>query len=151
MNKKIPAINESPEQLRQQMREESEGYRKQRLNALYLLKSGQTKTRQQTALALGVHPDTVGRWLNAYELGGIEKLLQRGKAKGKTPLLNEVFQQMLKQQLQSPQGFGSYKEIQQFIAAFYGVQVAYKTVHKLVRYKWKAKLKVPRKSDKKKR
>ena len=151
MNKKIPAIHESPEHLLQLMREAQDGFRKQRLNALYLLQSQQANTRQDVAAVLGVHRDTVGRWLKAYEEGGLSGLLTKGKAKGKTPLLPAEVQADLKERLQSPAGFKSYKEIQQFIQDEYGINISYKTVHKLVHYKWKAKLKVPRKSHKKKR
>lgn len=50
----------------------------------------------------------------------------------------------LQQRLQQPQGFHSYGEVQQWLEQECEVQAAYKTVHKLVRYKLQAKLKVPR-------
>lgn len=40
--------------------------------------------------------------------------------------------------------FRSYGEVQQWLEQECEVQAAYKTVHKLVRYKLQAKLKVPR-------
>jgi hypothetical protein len=43
-----------------------------------------------------------------------------------------------------PKGFKSYGEIQEWITQKCQVVVSYKTVHKIVRYKFNAKLKVPR-------
>lgn len=50
----------------------------------------------------------------------------------------------LHQKLTQPQGFKSYTQIQEWLSQEYQVAVAYKTLHKIVRYKLKAKLKVPR-------
>jgi hypothetical protein len=49
----------------------------------------------------------------------------------------------LQERLTSAPGFASYGEIQQWLEYQYGVSVAYRTVHERVRYKLKAKLKVP--------
>jgi len=59
-------------------------------------------------------------------------------------------QQALRQRLAHPDGFASYKAIWQWLQRDYGLSIAYKTVHKLVRYRLRAKLKVPRKSHIKK-
>ena len=50
----------------------------------------------------------------------------------------------LEQQLQQPQGFKSYRQIQQWLDESLGIEVQYATVHRLVRYQLQAKLKVPR-------
>lgn len=39
---------------------------------LYLLVSGQARTRQQVASLLGVSRNTVGHWLASYEMGGFQ-------------------------------------------------------------------------------
>lgn len=54
-------------------------------------------------------------------------------------------------ELQKPQDFRSYTEIQQYIADTFGVKMKYKAVYALVHDKWNAKLKVPRKNQIKKR
>lgn len=43
-----------------------------------------------------------------------------------------------------PEGFNSYTEIQTWLKAVEGVEASYKVVHDTVRYRMKAKLKVPR-------
>jgi len=59
-----------------------------------------------------------------------------------TPLLlvypqidNITVLEELRQRLQERSGFGSYGEIQQWLAQDYDVQAAYATVHGIVRYK----------------
>ncbi len=45
--------------------------------------------------------------------------------------------------MQNSAGFSSYGEIQLWLKTCFDIDVAYQTVHELVRYKLKAKLKVP--------
>lgn len=150
MNRGLPDITESTTALKSQLRSESVGYRKQRLTALYLLQSGEATTRQQVAACIGVHRQTVGHWLDAYETGGIEQMLSRRYPPGRTPLLSEAQRDELRAVLDKPSGFRSYGEIQQFIADTYQVEMSYKAVYSLVHDKWQAKPKVPRKSHQKK-
>ena len=150
MNRNLPDITESAAELKNRLRKESVGYKKQRLMVLYLVKSDGAKHRKQVADLIGVHPKTVGQWLSAYEDGGIEQMLQRRYPPGRTPLLSEAQAQSLRAELDKPSGFSSYRDIQQFIAETYQVQMSYKAVYSLVHDKWQAKPKVPRKSHQKK-
>ena len=99
---------------------------------------------------LGVSRDTVGRWLDAYARGGVPRMLTIAKAPGKPARLSAAMQQGLRERLAQSQGFASYKAIWQWLGQEYGVSIAYKTVHKFVRYTLRAKLTVPRKSPIKK-
>ena len=151
MNKKVPEMTESVQDLKVLLRHCKKKHEIQRLTALYLLKSGEAKNRVQVAKQLGVDRMSVGHWLSGYETGGLEKLLERRYAPGRVPILTEDQQALLRGELQKPQGFQSYVEIQQYIAETFGVKMNYKTVYALVHDKWGAKLKVPRPSHKKKR
>ena len=150
MNKKVPEITESVEDLKVLLREAKKQHEIRRLNTLYLLKSGQAKNRIQVAAILGVDRTSVGQWLSAYETGGLEKLLERGYAPGRTPILTEEQQAVLLRELEKPEGFSSYVQIQEYIADTFGVKMNYKAVYAMVHDKWGAKLKVPRKSHIKK-
>ena len=150
MKQKIPEIVESSDSLQQRMQKEKESYRLQRLQALYLVKTGQARTRKQVAFLLGVHRDTVGRWFLAYSRGGLSSLLTRKKAPGKPPTLSPLLQTQLKQRLEQEEGFASYGAIVDWIRTEYGIEVGYDAVYKRVRYQFKAKLKVPRKHHQKK-
>ncbi len=89
---------------------------------LYLLKSGEAKNRVQVARLLGVDRTSVGTWLHAYETGGLEKMLQRGYAPGREPILTEEQQTLLLEELRKPEGFTSYVEIQKYIADTFGIK-----------------------------
>ena len=150
MNKKVPEITESVEDLKSLLRDAKKKHEIQRLNALYLLKSGMAKNRTQVADLLGVHRLSVGTWLRAYETGGLQKLLERGYAPGYKPILTEEQQAILREELQKPEGFSSDGQIQTYIADTFGIKMNYKTVYAMVHDKWGAKLKVPRPSHVKK-
>jgi transposase len=150
MKTPLPPIRETPEELKALLSAEHDAQKHQRLQALYLLQTQQARTRRQVAHLLGVSRDTVGRWLAAYVSGGLLQMLTIAKAPGKTPLLSPEGQQALRQRLAHPAGFASYKAVWQWLRQEYGLSIAYKTVHKFVRYTLRAKLKVPRRSHRKK-
>ncbi|WP_049858580.1 winged helix-turn-helix domain-containing protein [Gloeothece citriformis] len=66
---------------------------------------------------------------------------------GKLSLISPQVMNRLEERLREPQGFKSYSQIQQWLNQEFRIVVAYKTVHKIVRYKLNAKLKVPRPSS----
>jgi transposase len=150
MKQPIPPIHETAEALKRLLTAERDAQKQQRLHALYLLQTQQARTRLQVARLLGVSRNTVGRWLAAYQTGGVPQMLTIATAPGKTPLLSDAIREALRQRLAEPGGFASYKAIWQWLRQEYGVPIAYKTVHRFVRYTLRAKLKVPRKSHIKK-
>ena len=151
MNKKVPDITESVEELKSLMGQSTQVHEKQRLSMLYLLRSGHAKNRKQVAELLGVHRTTIGHWLSSYETDGLEKLLERRYPPGRPSALTQGQRDTLRAELRKPQGFRSYTEIKQYIADTFGVDMKYKAVYALVHDKWQAKLKVPRQSHIKKR
>lgn len=82
--------------------------------------------------------------MRSYRTGGIDALLAKGKSTGRSRKLNCEIEESLKQELQDEQGFSSYKEIQTWLQVVHDVEMSYRGVHQLVRYKLKAKLKVSR-------
>ena len=107
MNRKLPDITESAPELKDRLRSESVGYKKQRLTAVYLLQSG-------GANLIGVNRKTVG-WL-AYQAGGIEQMLDRRYPPGRSPLLSEARPRRCGQNLTSLRALVA-TDIQQFIAS----------------------------------
>jgi hypothetical protein len=63
MYRVIPGIREDVNELRPHLQHEHDGHKKPRLQMLYLLASGQAHRRQGVARLLGVHRQTIGRWL----------------------------------------------------------------------------------------
>ena len=86
MYKPLPTITESPETLQIQLRAETHPKKRSRLQALYLLASGQASSRLILAKLLAVHRHTLQAWLQLYEEGGLSALLTIKKAPGQTAL-----------------------------------------------------------------
>jgi transposase len=150
MYKALPPITESAAELQQRFRAEKDSQKRQRLQALYLLATGQATSRLAVAELLAVHRHTVRAWLAAYERGGRNALLTLKKAGGKRSALPPAVRAQLQTRLHQPRGFGSYGEIQQYLATDPHVPLAYSTVHGVVRYQLQAKPKSPRRSHPKK-
>ena len=149
-NKALPVITESPQQFQKRLRAEPEARQRQRLQALYLLASGQAPSRVALAALLAVHRHTIRAWLTQYEAGGLSALLTLKKAPGKQRALTPAILEALRQRLAQPRGFASYGEIQRYLAQEHQIHLRYSTVHGLVRYKLGAKPKAPRRAHPKK-
>ncbi len=150
MNKALPKIRETSEELREMLKKESHGKRQNRLQALYLIVTRQAKSRGKVAEMLGKNRNTISDWLSLYETEGLEKLLEIYKPSGATPKINEPIIEEIKAILGSEKGFRTYKEIHQMVVKKHKITIHYSNVHQLVRYKLEAKAKVPRPSNPKK-
>jgi transposase len=111
---------------------------------LYWLKTQAVATRQELAQRLGRNESTIYRWVQRYQSGGIDALLEVKKAPGKTNHIPKDVMNQLRERLSQPQGFNSYIEVHQWLTQECEMAIAYKSVHKIVRYQLKAKLKVAR-------
>ncbi|MCS4057947.1 transposase [Salinibacter ruber] len=148
----LPEIDESVDWLDAQVRSEQDAQVQRRLQMLLLLKTGQAESRSAAARHLGVHRNTIANWLGRYEEGGTGKLCEiqePGPDPGQQSIPSEAMK-ALKRRLSEPEGFGSYKEIQRWLAEEQDVDLCYSTVHQIVRYDLGAKLKTPRPSHPKK-
>jgi transposase len=146
MYQPLPPITEDLATLEERLRRERDPKRKPRLHLLVLLKSGQVTSRGQAAAHLALHRNTVAAWLHRYRDGGLEALLaykEAGAPAGQKTLPPAVFEQ-LKGRLATPTGFASYGAVQQWLRVEFGLEVPYKTLHGIVHYQLKAKLKRPR-------
>lgn len=105
---------------------------------------GQVKRIEDVAVVVGRERVTVHRWLKTYTSLGINGLLAAKKSTGRPPIINTEAREQLSKELEQPEGFKSYGEIQTWLKAVEGIEASYKVVHDTVRYRMKAKLKVPR-------
>jgi transposase len=152
MYQPLPPITEDLDILVEQLRRERDPKRKPRLHLLVLLKSGQVTSRGQAAAHLALHRNTVAAWLRRYRDGGLEALLtykEAGAPAGQKTLPPAVFEQ-LKTRLATPTGFTSYLDVQRWLREAFALEVPYKTLHGIVHYQLRAKLKRPRPSHAKK-
>jgi transposase len=103
------------ENLKQRLQRAHDGRKRPRLQMLYLLVSGQARTRQDVAQLLGVHRNTIGHWLAIYETGGLEALLEVYVPAGKPISLSPRVLASIAQALQEPAGFASYEALRQWV------------------------------------
>ena len=151
MNKKVPEITESVEDLKSFMNTAKDATQNDRIRPLYLLKSGEAKNRIDVVCMLGMCRKTIGQWLSKYEAGGLEGLLERRYAPGRQPYMTPDQLDTLRAKLNEPEGFSSYVEIHRYVIETFDVEMSYNAIYALVHDRWHAKLKVPRKSHIKKR
>jgi transposase len=150
MRKALPPITEHAADLKQRLQREHDSHTQRRLQMLYRLASRQAHERQEVAQLLGVHRNTIGRWLALYAAGGLAALLATYVPAGKPVSLAPDVLASLEQALRRPEGFASYEALRQWVARTHGVQIKYKTLYTLVRTRFRTKLKVPRPSHTKK-
>lgn len=151
-NAALPAITESLDQLQSQLRATRDRAHRERLRALILLQSQQADSRREVADRLERHRNTIGRWFQTYQDGGLDALLERkpiGRPPGQSTLPPPVVE-ALTRALDSETGFASYGAVQRWLHDEFGLEIPYPTVYKLVRYDLKAKLKRPRPRHEKK-
>jgi transposase len=146
MRAAIPPITELGDDLKHRLQREHNGHKKPRLQMLSLLVSRQVRTRQDVAQLLGVHRNTIGRWLAIYAAGGLEALLATYTPAGTPVSLAPAVLASLEQALHRADGFASYEALRQWVRQTHGVEVKDKTLYSLVRVRFHAKLKVARPS-----
>jgi len=118
---------------------------RQKVQALYLLKSGLSQSITEVAELLWVHRITVQRWLKQYSDGGLPLLLKQRRSSGRPRVISsEVIAGISTKISAESCEFKSYKEIAEWVEDNYQVSVKYQTLHKQLYYRMKAKLKVPR-------
>ncbi len=150
MNKALPKIKETSEELREMLKKETRSKRQNILQALYLIVTRQAKSRSKVAGMLGKNRNTISDWLSLYEESGLEKLLEIYKPRGAKAKIGESVIEEIKEILGSEKGFRTYTEIHRMVVKKHQIDIHYSNVHHLVRYKLEAKAKVPRPSNPKK-
>jgi transposase len=148
----MPDIKESLDELYTKLHKERVAEVKRRIYMLVLIKEGKTSTRKAVARRIGVHRNTIRDWLGKYEKGGLDALIQiksPGAPPGQRSFPAEVLAS-LKKRLSESTGFVSYVQLQTWLKETYDFFIKYKTLHRIIRYELKAKLKVPRRSHEKK-
>ena len=68
-------FGETPEELKDLMRQEKDVLHHEKLQVLYWLKTQAVDSVLSAAVRLGKHRTTIQRWLSSYRSGGIEEFL----------------------------------------------------------------------------
>lgn len=139
--KEFPPILESVKDLQARLEQERDARLRVRLRLLVLVRSGQVQTRREAAEVLAVHRNSVRNWLAAYERG-LEALLQIGTSgpKREQKTLPDAVFKALGERLDG-EGFAGYVAAQRWLQQEFGLEVPYRTVHGILRYRLNARLK----------
>jgi transposase len=152
MPERFPVIVQSQEELEGLLEANRDARVQRRVHLLLLVRTGAVKTRAHAARHLRVHRNSIHNWLKIYEKAGIEGLLrieQGAPPSEQKTLPDEVYQAV--QARLAENGFpNGYVEVQRWLKQAFELEVPYKTVHGIVRYRLKAKLKRARPSHVKK-
>jgi putative transposase len=147
MRKALPEIQETAAELQFMMSLEKRHKIWRRLQALYIIKTGLAETREKIGELVNVRGKTVGEWLKVYESKGLDEYLTIHTHSNNFPTITGEILESLKTQLSKSEGFKGYKDIQKWLKDEFDLDVPYSTVYATVRYRLKAKLKVPRPSN----
>lgn len=132
-------IREEESELKSWLRQERRGRQKERLLALYLLKTKQVKSAMELSYLLGRNYSTIKNWLSTYRKRGIAGLLELKHGGGRSLSVSEPVLASLKERLQSPQGFHDYQAIQSWLKITYDIEIPYKTLWGLVYHRFQAR------------
>lgn len=137
-------ILESADSLYQQLQSASNIIQRSKLQMLWWLKTQKVNSVSELSALSGYHRNTLSRWLSCYRQQGLSAMLSIKRSSGRPSVMPEEVRTRLQTELAKEEGFSSYQEIQGWLATECQLELEYKTVHKIVRYDLKAKLKRPR-------
>ncbi len=129
MNKVLPQIKETSEELREMLKNEHQVKRQNRLQALYLIVTNEAKSRGKIARVPGKNRNTISDWLSLYEAGGLEKLLEIYKPGGAKGKIGESVIEEIRAMLATEKGVRTYKEIHQMVVKKHKIKIHYSNVH----------------------
>ena len=145
MNRKLDfEILESEDYLNNLFLNEKDTRRKERLQVIYLIKTGETTKIVKLSKIIAKDRTTIGNWLKKYEKLGLDGLLERNTSFGRPSSLNEEEVAKLKGKLSEPDGFKSYNHIKTWLLEELEINMKYNAVFKLCHDKLGASPKVSR-------
>ena len=137
-------ISESVEELKILMKKQKTGLGYAKVQALYLLKIKAVDTIRHLAVIIGRGESTIHRWLQSYKTGGLSLLLEEPPKTGRPKILDVEEVAKIQQELSDSEGFNSYKEVKLWLSVCQNIEISYPTIHRIVKYELRGKLKVPR-------
>jgi transposase len=138
-------VQESREELSKLLKAETEVRKWERLQFLFWYKSGLVTSRKEMAALLDKSLPVMTEWIKRYEERGLKGLLERDdRGGGHLRIIPDEVVQDLAERLEDEEGFASVHEIQAWLKKDKGIEMAYSTVHGLVKYGLDASPKVVR-------
>jgi len=129
-------IKETKVQLRDILSKQKNAISYKKIQALYLMKTGQVDTVTAVSELLGVHRVTVQKWFKKYRDQGIDGLLISKKSTGRPSVVSQSTLSDLEEKLNhSAHSFKSYEDVYEWLQQKHGVDANYKTIYGLLKYK----------------
>ena len=152
MPERFPPIVQSQEELEALLKANRDPQVQRRVHLLLLIRTGAVKTRLQAARHFHVHRNSIRNWLQIYAKEGIAQLMEIGQGvpPAEQRALPEEAYRAVRVRLRENGFPGGYIEVQRWLGQTFGLDIPYKTLHGILRYRLKAKLKRARPSHVKK-
>ncbi|HCF26862.1 MAG TPA: helix-turn-helix domain-containing protein [Cyanobacteria bacterium UBA11049] len=136
-------VKESVDELVERLRKADTPTAKERLQVLYWLKQENPPSISTIAKGIGKHRNTLQTWLSMYRDGGMESMLEINKSSGGVRKIPQWAEDALLIGLEEPEhGFGSYGQVQQWLAQTLGIEAEYHAVYQMTRYRLNSKPKL---------
>jgi transposase len=126
-------IQESATYLKQLFEQESDARKRERLQALYLLKSGKVTELKQLSAILGRNTSTLYRWFQQYKYQGLNRYLEINSPPGKPSLIPPEILDNIIENIENSEEFRSYTDIQAWVEKEYNLSVDYYVIYRAVR------------------
>ena len=144
-------ILESLDEIKKLRSKQSLLYKERRLLWLQIIKESNKITRESSSKKSGISLRTQERWIERYNSGGIEVLLNDAPNLKKSKIITEEIHQGLSARVNSSDNpFLGYWEAKDWVLSEYGVEITYHWIRAYLIKHFKTKLKTPRKSHYKK-
>jgi transposase len=141
----IISVKEKPEELNKLISKSAHSV-KPRIKMLLAIAQGIVSTGELVG-KVKANRNSILNWKNAYQLNGIQGLLEDNRGGTRSAAINEKQKKQLQQKLSSPKdGFTSYTQAVDWINETFGLQMNYHAVNKYLKRHFGTKLKVGRKT-----
>jgi|ERR1700733_1901236 len=139
------SVKETPAELTKLLNK-SEHSVKPRIKMLLAITQGIVST-QELVGKLKVNRNSILNWKRAYQLNGLQGLLEESRGGSRPAAINEKQKIELQRKLSNPkEGFTSYSQAVDWINETFGLQMNYHAVNKYLKRHFGTKLKVGRKT-----
>ena len=141
----IITVKETPAELTKLLNKSAHSV-KPRIKMLLAMTEGIVST-QELVSKVKANRNSILNWKNAYQLNGLQGLLEESRGGAKPAAINEKHKKQLQQKLSNPkEGFRSYTQAVDWINETFGLQMNYHAVNKYLKRHFGTKLKVGRKT-----
>lgn len=133
-------IKESSSQLKKMMNKETNGLFKERIQALYLIKTGKCQNVNDVAQIVGKSSKSVHRWLAKYKEGGMENMIRLPKKVGRKRKIPYWAEARLAEAFDMEETkLNTHVQVQKWLEKECQIKVSYSVVQEFMCYRFNGK------------